>query len=180
LPELPAGKRARYEKDYGIKGEDVEVFVGNPIYSALFETTVALVGRDKAQLVANYITSDLAGLHKNGVVGSPTAEAFAELVAMITAGEVSSRGAKDILAVLTAEGGTPRAIAEEKGLFQKSDEGELLQMIELVIVDNAKVVADYKAGNEKSLQFLVGQGMKLSKGSANPGVLAKLLVEKMK
>ncbi|MEK7136267.1 MAG: Asp-tRNA(Asn)/Glu-tRNA(Gln) amidotransferase subunit GatB [Patescibacteria group bacterium] len=180
LPELPAERRARYEYDYGIKSEDVEVFLTNIKYAEVFEGTVAKVGKDKAQLVANYLTSDLAGLQKNGATLVPTVEAMIELVELISAGEISSRGAKDILVVLATDGGSPRAIAEAKGLFQKSDEGEILKIVEQVIAENETVVADYKAGNEKSLQFLVGQGMKLSKGSANPGVLLKMLKEKLR
>ncbi len=78
------------------------------------------------------------------------------------------------MAKLVANGGAPHAIAEAKGLFQKSDEREILKIVEQVIAENEKVVADYKAGNAKSIQFLIGQGMKLSGGAANPTVLAKL------
>jgi aspartyl-tRNA(Asn)/glutamyl-tRNA(Gln) amidotransferase subunit B len=128
-----------------------------------------------AQLAANYLTSDFNGLRKiNPAVTLPSPENFAELIKMAEGGEISSRGAKDILAVLVAEGGAPRAIAETKGLFQKSDEGALLLIVDEIISANEKVVGEYKAGNERSLQFLVGQGMKASQGSANPGILAKL------
>jgi aspartyl-tRNA(Asn)/glutamyl-tRNA(Gln) amidotransferase subunit B len=179
LPELPAEKRNRYQRDYQVKSEDVEVFVAQTAYAKLFEETVALVGRAEAQLIANYITSDLVGLHKNGVEGSPAPKALAELVQMISAGEISSRGAKDILTTIVVEGGEPRVVAEERGLFQKSDEGELRAIVEQVIENNTEVVADFRAGNERSLQFLVGQGMKLSKGSANPSLLLKLLQERL-
>ncbi len=178
LPELPSAKRGRYERDYGIKVTDTEIFVSDPRFASLFEEAVKVLGEDKksVQLLANYLTSDLLGLVKNdGVKVWPTGAAMAELVKMVSAGEISSRGAKDILATATSEGGDPRKIAEEKGLFQKSDEWELLKIVEQVIAENAAQVADLKAGNEKVLQFLVGQGMKLSKGSANPGILVELL-----
>lgn len=175
LPELPALKRARLINDFGLKGEDAEVFVADAQMSELFEGAAKLLNKDEVKTLANYLTSDLMGLVKNEAVKVwPSAEAMGELVKMISAGEISSRGAKDILAALTTEGGTPRAIAESRGLFQKSDEGELLKIVEQVITENAQQFADLKAGNDKVLQFLVGQGMKLSKGSANPGVLAEL------
>lgn len=183
LPELPRAKRERYAREFGIKAEDIETFVTDPKMSELFEGAVELLGGEKeaVKILSNYLTSDLMGLVKNDQVKIwPTAEQLMELVKMIKANEVSSRGAKDILAVLVTEAKSPRAIAEEKGLFQKSDEGELLKIIEQVIVENPKQVADFKAGNEKVLQFLVGQGMKLSKGSANPGVLADLLTKSIK
>jgi aspartyl-tRNA(Asn)/glutamyl-tRNA(Gln) amidotransferase subunit B len=62
----------------------------------------------------------------------------------------------------------------KKGLLQKSDEGELKTIIQKIITDNPKVVADYKAGKEASLQFLIGQGMKATKGAGNPEVLKEL------
>jgi aspartyl-tRNA(Asn)/glutamyl-tRNA(Gln) amidotransferase subunit B len=182
LPELPRAKRERYAREFGIKAEDVEVFVTDNKLGDLFERTIELLGGEKeaVKILSNYLTSDLMGLVKNNQVKVwPDSVAMMELVNLITANEVSSRGAKDILAVMVVENKNPRAIAEEKGLFQKSDEGDLLQIIDQVIAENQKQVEDFKAGNEKVLQFLVGQGMKLSKGSANPGVLAELLKKKI-
>ena len=97
---------------------------------------------------------------------------------MIMGGEVSSRGAKDILAIIIKEGGEPRQIAKERGLFQVNDEDAMGTIVDKVIVDNKNVFEEYKAGKEKALQFLVGQAMKESKGSANPGLLKKLFEQK--
>jgi len=182
LPELPATKRERYHDSFGIKSEDIETFVGNPAYADLFEASAKLLESDQklVQVLANYLTSDLAGLHKNGVTGWPEAKGLADLITMIAGGEVSSRGAKDILLAMVTEGGEPRIIAEAKDLFQKSEAGELTVIIDEVLASNEAAVAEFKSGNAKSLQFLIGQGMKLSKGSANPGVLAKLLTDKLK
>ena len=60
-------------------------------------------------------------------------------------------------------------------MFQESDEGALQEVVKKVIVDNEKVVQEYKAGKEQVLQFLVGQVMKETKGSANPGKVQELL-----
>jgi len=175
LPELPAVKRERYARDYGIQADDIEVLITVPRYGALFDGAVVALGADTAQLVANYLTSDLAGLEKGGSVKIfPSVEAMTELLNLVKVSEVSSRGAKDILAVMVATGESPRAIAETKNLFQKSDEGELAKIVEQVINENEKQVAEFKAGNEKVLQYLVGQGMKLSGGAANPSLLAEL------
>jgi aspartyl-tRNA(Asn)/glutamyl-tRNA(Gln) amidotransferase subunit B len=99
---------------------------------------------------------------------------------MIVENKISSRGAKDILAIMYEKGGDPEKIAEKEGLLQKSDEGELKKIVETIIADNKAVADEYKAGKEVALQFLVGQGMKATKGSANPGMLAKLLKEALK
>lgn len=180
LPELPWQKRARFIKEFGLKAEDAQVFISDLNMSELFEGATKLLNKEEVRLLSNYLTSDVLGLVKNEAVKVwPTAEAMAELVKMISADEISSRGAKDILTKLVGEGGSSRDWAEKLDVFQKSDEGELLQIVEQVITENASQFADFKAGNEKVLQFLVGQGMKISKGSANPGILAKLLKEKI-
>ena len=96
---------------------------------------------------------------------------------MLGEGKLGSRGAKDILAIMYKEGGSPAKIAEEKGLLQKNDAGELKITIKKIIADNPKVVADFKAGKEAALQFLIGQGMKATRGAANPEMLKKLFKE---
>lgn len=180
LPELPWQKRERYAHDYSIKADDIEVLLTAPKYGELFDGAVKALGVDVAQLAANYLTSDLAGLEKSGGVKIfPLVETMTELLNLVKGNEVSSRGAKDILAVMVKTGEPPRAIAEAKNLFQKSDEGELAKIIEQVIAANPKQVEEYKAGNEKVLQYLVGQGMKLSGGAANPGLLAALLKKRL-
>jgi aspartyl-tRNA(Asn)/glutamyl-tRNA(Gln) amidotransferase subunit B len=96
---------------------------------------------------------------------------------MAAEAKISSRGAKDILKIMFENGGEPDRIAEEKGLLQKSDMGELEKIAEQIIIDNPKVVADYKAGKEVALMSLVGQGMKATKGSANPQVLKEVFLK---
>ena len=174
LPELPWQKRARFDKDYGIKEEDREMYISDMTLGGFFEATIKLTSPALAKLVSNYITSDMAGLMKNDPEIKITPENFAALIKMADVGKISSRGAKDILAIMWTSGGDPEKIAEEKGLLQKSDEGELLVMVQKIIAENEKVVAEYKAGKTALLMFFVGQGMKASGGSANPAVLKKL------
>lgn len=178
LPELPEAKRKRYADSFGLKENDVEFFIANLNYARLFEETVKQGGR--VNLVANYIISDLVGLHKKEGGGMPTPGSFAELMSLVSVGEVSSRGAKEVLGFLVRVGGSPKAIAEEKGLIQKSDTETLEIFVDEVIKVNETVVTDYKNGNEKSLQFLIGQAMKESKGAGNPTKLAEILKEKLK
>jgi aspartyl-tRNA(Asn)/glutamyl-tRNA(Gln) amidotransferase subunit B len=180
LPELPEGKRIRYAKDYALKAGDIEVFVQNPKLAGYFESVVALAGPERAALASNYIVSDLLGIIKKEptedagfakLFGTIAPKEFAELVAMAHAGEVSSRGAKDILTDLYGTGGSARSIATAKDLFQKSDPEAIRKLVSETLAAYPEAVAEYKAGKEASLQFLVGQGMKLSKGSANPQLL---------
>ncbi|MCX6712627.1 MAG: Asp-tRNA(Asn)/Glu-tRNA(Gln) amidotransferase subunit GatB, partial [Candidatus Vogelbacteria bacterium] len=176
LPELPEAKRARYRADYGIKDEDIESYVTDENLGRYFDDLIKMLENDKnlAKLASNYITSDLIGLLSNLDARRPSAQNFAELIKMAAAAEISSRGAKDILAIMIKADGSPKQIAAEKGLLQQSDEGAIGAIVDKVIVANQSVFDEYRAGNDKLLQFLIGQAMKESKGSANPGVLAKL------
>ncbi len=185
LPELPWEKRERYEKDFGITRENAFLFIENQKLANFLEEVISIL-KDKmsVSLAQNYITTDLLGLAKISGEGSIddavsalkfSAGEFSALVRMIVDKKVSSRGAKDVLAIMYREGGSPLLIAEKNGLMQKSDEGELKIIVKTILDSNEKVVADYKSGKESALQFLVGQGMKATKGSANPEVLKGLI-----
>jgi len=194
IPEMPWQKRARYEKDFGVKSSDTELFVRQKKLADLFEGIAVSFKDDGAalQIASNYLTSDLVGLLKarNDLKGKGDVREeldfdtikilpndFAELVKLIRAGDISSRGAKDILKVMFEEGGEPKVIAKERDLIQKSDTGALEVIVKKIIANNEKVVVDYKAGKAAALQFLIGQGMKETKGSANPEVLRTIFKE---
>ncbi|MDO8604810.1 MAG: Asp-tRNA(Asn)/Glu-tRNA(Gln) amidotransferase subunit GatB [bacterium] len=180
MPELPWEKRARLVREYGVKTENAEVFVADKILGGLFEDAVNEIGGDRpsAALIENYITSDLVGLMKGSEsIENVTGKSLADLVTMIKAGDLSSRGAKDTLAILYTEGGHPHEIAKKHNLIQKNDIEALKKIVEEVISANPTVVADYKSGKVALLQFFVGQGMKASKGSGNPGTLKTLFEE---
>ncbi len=182
LPELPWERKDRLINDFGIAEMAAGIFVTNENFAKFFDEVVAgksaQADKDFIKTAANYITSDLIALMKDGQ-NFPEVESFKKLVEMILKNEVSSRGAKDILAIMVVDGGDPEKIADEKGLKQQSDTGALEKIIEQVISENQKVVEEYKAGKEASLQFLIGQGMKLSRGAANPQVLKDLFIDKL-
>jgi aspartyl-tRNA(Asn)/glutamyl-tRNA(Gln) amidotransferase subunit B len=106
-------------------------------------------------------------------------EKFADLVTMIAKKEISSRAGKDILLRMYTEGADPREIAEKEGLLQSNNADDLLPIVQRIIEDNAEAVAEYKNGKETALQYLVGQGMKETRGAANPAFLAELLREQL-
>lgn len=185
LPELPWEKRKIYIKKYNLKAEDAYMFVRDKFLSKLFDTLIDKFEEDKEliKLASNYITSDIVGLintdssfdeksHKN-----ISAENFSQLIFMVYNKDISSRGAKDILKELYQKGGMPDKIAKDKNLFQKSNKEELKKVIEDIILENQKAVEEFKSGKQASLQFLIGQGMRKTKGSANPEVLKKLFID---
>lgn len=179
MPELPWERRARLVREFGVKESSARIFLDQPDLGTLFEDTARRVNNQKGYLVAeNYITSDIAGFAKGGGgIGKIIAEHFAKLITMILEDQVSSRGAKDILAELYARGGDPERIAQEKNLIQKNNREELSAVVKKIIEDNPKVVEEYRAGKTSVVQFLVGQGMKATGGSANPELLRQTFVD---
>lgn len=180
LPELPWEKRARYSA-LGLTEQQNDFFVQSFEFSKIFDAILAENTEKKIiELSVNYLSSDLAAIVKKegeSVFEKINSENFAELMKMIFDNKISSRGAKDILAVLAVSGGDPETIANEKGLIQNSDPEALKKIAEQVVAENPKSVNEYKAGKENAVKFLMGQGMKLSKGSANPAALEKILIE---
>ncbi len=181
-PELPWERRARL-KAFGIKDEDAESYVVDADLGAYFEKVIEdfKENKDSVVLASNYITSDLVGLMKASTEAKmPEHKSFAKLITLVKDSKLTSRAAKDILAIMSVSGGDPEIIAEEKGMFQKNDEGAIKAIAEAVIASNEKVVADYKAGKQNALMSLVGQIMKESKGSANPAIAKQILEELLK
>lgn len=181
LPMLPWERREKYLNEFEMKAEDAEMFVQNNVFRNYFEEFAKIaVDIEKIKLGINYITSDIAGLvKKSGIetIGVLPVKIFSEIVEMLKAGELSSRGAKDIINLFWQDSKTEivrektaRQIAEECGFIIKNDPEALKKMIIEVIDANPTVLESYKAGKEASLQFFVGQIMKLSKGSVNPAV----------
>ncbi|MDP2788532.1 MAG: Asp-tRNA(Asn)/Glu-tRNA(Gln) amidotransferase subunit GatB [bacterium] len=183
LPELPEAKRVRYKKDFGIKEEDIEIFINDPDELGFRFVTAAKILKDdnKIKIASNYIVSDYLGIKKsNRSVRFPSAENFAELINLISENKISSRGAKDILAMIVLNDESPMKIAEEKNLLQKNDEGALKEIVAKIISENPKPVVSYKGGKENAIMSLVGKVIKESNGSANPQIVIKLLKEMLK
>ncbi len=179
LPELPWARRSRYTA-LGLKSDDADMFVRETLLGNFFDKAVVGAEQKEALLIANYIVSDIAGARTAGTLAdiwlqeTQNADHVRQLIQLIAKGELSSRGAKETLAYMFVDARAPQDIAGAYGLVQQSDEGALAKVIEQVVAAHPDVVADYKAGKEAALQFLVGQGMKESKGAANPGSLREL------
>lgn len=183
LPELPWAKRQRYADEYGIKPEDIESYVTDTTLGNFFETVASTLGnKDSIKVASNYITSDMIGLlSKDETLSMPSAANFAKLISMNVAGDLNSRGTKDILAMILATDTDPEALANQHGLIQKNDPEALRSMVQVCIDTNPNVVAQYReTGKEQLLMFFVGQVMKESKGSANPGMTLEIVKDILK
>ena len=137
-------------------------------------------------LASNYLVADIFGLLKKEnkeliAENFPSATSFVTLLTMITTGDLSSRGAKDLLPFMLADKNLDvKKTAEEKGMLQKNDPEALKAIVAEVVAENPTQVADYKSGKESMFMFFVGQCMKKSKGAGNPGLFQELLKAALK
>lgn len=179
IPELPDARKARYTAEYGLPGYDAEVITASKQLADFFEESLRFTQDAKA--VANWIMGDLLGyLNANNQELSDvkiTGQGLGEMIGLIEKGVISSKIAKTVFKAMIETGKAPQTVVEEQGLVQISDEGAIKQVVEQVVDNNPQSVADYKAGKEKAVGFLVGQVMKETKGKANPGLVNKLIVE---
>ncbi len=182
LPELPEAKRVRYKKDFGIKDEDIEAYINDPELGTRFSAIAKiLANKEKIKTASNYITTDYVGIKKsNSEAKFPNENNFAELVNLVAENKISSRVAKDILAIIVIKDESPVKIAKENNLLQSNDTEALKEIAQKIIDSNPKIVADYRGGKEQALMSLVGQIMKETKGSANPTVTKQILKNMLK
>jgi len=179
IPELPDLRKARYVQEYGLPSYDAEVITASKQLADFFEDSLNYTKDAKA--VSNWIMGDLLGyLNANNLEFSQvkvTGQGLGEMIGLIEKGTISGKIAKTVFKEMLETGKSPQGIVEEKGLVQINDEGAIKAVVEKVVASNPQSVADFKAGKEKAIGFLVGQVMKETKGKANPGLVNKLIVD---
>jgi len=189
MPELPWERRERYQS-LGVKGEDAAAFVQDPAIGSFFEEVISVWKTDTKRVViaSNYVANDLVKIIRD--TGKPdtntrpeisiSASNFRKIIELVSDDKISSRAAKDLLAECAHDPSLdPQEVAIRKGLFQDASEDSLGGVIDQVIAANPSVVADFKAGKQAALEYLLGQSMKNLRGAGNPGSLRKLLQEKL-
>ena len=181
LPELPDARRARIEKDYGLSDYDAGILTSSRAMAEYFDAAVA-AGAD-AKLIANWMMGDLAknlNAEELDIKDSPVEpERLAGMIKLIEKGTISSKIAKKVFKEMWSSKDVPEKIVKDKGLVQITDTKAIEAIVDKVIADNPKPVADYQGGNKKAIGALVGQVMKASRGKANPQVVNKMLAEKL-
>jgi aspartyl-tRNA(Asn)/glutamyl-tRNA(Gln) amidotransferase subunit B len=182
VPELPKAKRARFVEQYQVSPYDAAVLANDLELARYFETAVK--GAKTPKNIANWILNDLQnalGAARKEINNCPIPpEALDEFVNLIDSGKISGKQGKEVFAEMFATGKSSAAIVKEKGVEQLSDVAAIETLCDEVIAANPKPVADFRAGNAASLNFLKGQVIKLSKGKANPKIVGETLERKLK
>ena len=181
VPELPKAKRARFVEEYQVSPYDAGVLASDLELAKYFESAAKDAKNPKN--IANWILNDL----QNALSGAGKTihdcpippKALDELVNLIEVGKISGKQGKEVFAEMFASGRSAAAIVKEKGIEQLSDVSAIEKLCDEAINANPKSVADFKAGNVASLNFLKGQVIKLSKGKANPQLVGEILERKL-
>ena len=182
VPELPRAKRARFVEQYQVSPYDAAVLANDLELASYFES--AAKGAKKPKNVANWILNDLQNALSTSGKGMNECpippEGLDEFVNLIDGGKISGKQGKEVFAEMFATGKSSTVIVKEKGMEQLSDVSAIETLCDDVIAANPKPVADFRAGNVASLNFLKGQVIKLSKGKANPQIVGEILERKLK
>ncbi len=180
MPELPDVKKRRYIETLGLSDYDATVLTSSKDVSNFFEK---LIQKHSVKLSTTWLTSELFGrLNKMAIsiAQSPvTAEMLIELLDLMVEDTISGKIAKEVLDIMLETGQSAKQIVEERGLKQDSNEEEINKLIDDIIQNNAKQVAEYKGGNERIFGFFVGQVMKASQGKINPKMANDLLKKRL-
>ncbi len=181
LPELPGRRRERFRRDYDLSEHDAGVLTASRALADFYEESVAIAGDGKA--VANWVLRDLLRALKDRELeieeAKITPAALAALIALVGAGRLTVKSAQEIVADLVAQGGDPVALMTERGLQAVSDAGLIESVVSEVIDGDPDVVASFQSGDEKAINFLMGQVMKKTRGKANPAQVRELLLQKL-
>jgi aspartyl-tRNA(Asn)/glutamyl-tRNA(Gln) amidotransferase subunit B len=181
MTELPRVMAERFVKDHGLPEYDATQLTLSKAMAAYFEAAAQACGQPK--LAGNWVMGEVSrrlNASEASFESVPVnAATLGLLIQRIVDNTISNAAARQVLDVLWSEGGEVDAIIEAKGLKQMNDSSELEKIIDEVLAANPKNVQEYKAGNAKALNGLVGPIMKASKGKANPGQVNELLKKKL-
>lgn len=182
MPELPAAMRERFVRDYGLSDYDAQTLTASKPLAAYFEAVAKDVADKKA--AANWVMGEVsAALNEADIEidqAPVSAAQLAGLIARVLDGTINLKTGKEVFAALwKGEGASADAIIDARGLKQISDAGAIEKLIDDVLAANPKPVAEFKAGNEKAFNSLVGQAMKATKGKANPAQVNEILRRKL-
>jgi len=189
LPELPDAKRERFLATYALTPYEVDLLIATQLRADYFERALEPARGDderlrrRAKAVANWMLGDFAHLlHEAGIEASESKiepGQLHDLIVLIEQGTISTTGAKGVFEEMFRNGTPPAAVVEEQGLTQISEADELTGVIDEVLANNERAVADFHSGKDEAIKFLVGQVMRLTRGRANPALVPDLLRERL-
>lgn len=176
MPELPAEKLERLQKEHGLSIYEADILVTDINLANYYEQAA---DHTKSNKLINWFLRNVMGALKDQKVSLEEFKIrpaeLAKLVNLIESGTINNRVAQEIFEDMMISGKNPEIIVKEKGLEQIGSEEELDAIVKEIIESNSKQTEAFKAGNQKLMGFFVGQIMKKTQGKANPQIINKLL-----
>ncbi|MEJ5304556.1 MAG: Asp-tRNA(Asn)/Glu-tRNA(Gln) amidotransferase subunit GatB [Ignavibacteria bacterium] len=181
LPELPSIRKLRLKSQYNLPDYDVEILTTEKEWADYFEETAKHTNDYKA--ISNWFMTEILKIINEEKISIQDfvikPEWLAELINSINNQTISGKIAKEVFNEMLSNPQPPQEIIKNKGLVQITDENEIIKVVEKVLNENQKQVEQYLSGKEKVFAHFVGQVMKETKGKANPGLVNKILNEKL-
>jgi aspartyl-tRNA(Asn)/glutamyl-tRNA(Gln) amidotransferase subunit B len=182
LPELPAARRQRFVRAYGLPPYDADLLTQTRALADYYEAAVREVPHPK--LVSNWIMSELLreipADDERALAASPIPPRhLAGLVRLVADGTITGKIAKDVFEKMFRSGEDAPTIVGREGLTQVADTAALGAVVDQVLRANPKAVEDWRRGKKAAAGALVGQVMKATQGKANPSVVNSLLEAKL-
>lgn len=181
MPEFADEKMRRFVKDYKLNEKEATTLATEQELAEYYEEIVKET--NDPRLSANWLLTEVLRVLKEKNINinefSVSSINLGKLIKLIKSNVISSKIAKDVFEILLTEDRDPETIVKEKGWIQITDNSEIEKIVEQVLEANAQSIEDYKAGKSNALKYLVGQGMKLSKGKANPQMITDMILERL-
>ena len=183
LPELPDKKKARFIRDYKLSDYEVSILIAEKEKADYYEAVVNEKDRN-SKLVANWVITNLFSILNKlqiSITESPISKKyFGELLDLISNNTISERIAKDVFEIMIKTGDNPLKIIQQKDLIQINDIDKIEKIIDEILQNNIDKVKQYQSGKEKILSWLIGQVMRFTQGKANPIIVNKIMIQKIK
>jgi aspartyl-tRNA(Asn)/glutamyl-tRNA(Gln) amidotransferase subunit B len=180
LPELPAERAARYERDWGLAPDPARLLAYEPQWGDYFET-VATAGDGDGRAAANWVEQlrSRLGAEADPAASRVAPQALAQLVALVAGRQVNAGAARQVLDRLVEQGGEPAAIVEREGLGSMGGGDELAGIVAAAIAANEGAAEKVRGGNDKAMGPIVGFVMRETKGRADGGEVGRLIREQL-
>ena len=193
IGELPKQKNQRFRDEFGLSVYDAWLMSNNKTLATYYEEVISKVieeqkGKDDLKKIAkkacNWISTEvLSAINEKGIsIGQfpISASQLGSLISLLDKGIIPGQIAKKVFSIMLESGGHPEEIVKEKGWATVSDDAAILKYVDDILTQFPEAVADFRGGSEKTLGFLIGQAMKLSKGQIDSVKFRELLIKKIR
>jgi aspartyl-tRNA(Asn)/glutamyl-tRNA(Gln) amidotransferase subunit B len=182
LPELPEARLRRYRDEMGVSADAAAVLVADPETASYFDDAVKDARGIAPQVIANWITGDLAGAMRHlekSPENRPPVSVLLEVIEMVVKKRISHQSGRQVLYTWLESGRDPEEIVQARQLEQISDSGELESIVVAAVDANPEAAEQIRAGNQKAIGAIVGAVMKETKGRADGGEVNRLIRAKL-